>query len=66
MTGNLMYKFRRWRDGMKADSAEQVEWIYLAPPSMPGSFRDAAVWSRSNVERWIDQGREAGRKVELS
>lgn len=64
--GNMLHRIRRWREGVPADSADSVEWIYLAPPKMPGSFRDAAVWSRSNVERWIDEGREAARKIELT
>ena len=64
VTGDALYRFRKWREGIHHET-DKATWIYLAPPSMPGSFRDAAVWSRSNVERWIDEGREAGSRLVL-
>ena len=58
LKGNLLHALERHRRKDQPE-ASPAEWIYLAPPKMPGSFRDAAVWTRSNAQRWIDEGRKA-------
>ena len=59
LKGSLLHRLHLMRQGSIAEP-NKANWIYLAPPAMPGTFRDAAVWSRDNAERWIDQGRKAG------
>lgn len=36
-----------------------LDVIRIAPPRVLGSLRDAICWRRDNIERWLDQGREA-------
>ena len=55
----LMNTLERYRERQHTEECA-AEWIYLAPPKMPGTFHDAAVWTRGNAQRWIDEGRRAG------
>ena len=40
--------------------------IRIEPPRGLGSLRDATVWSRANMERWIDQGIRDGTRAATS
>lgn len=49
--------------GKRASSAMQVTRL---EPSRPlGSVRDALVWNRSNIERWIEQGRQDASSITM-
>lgn len=42
-----------------------VELVVVEPERTLGSVRDALVWKRSNVERWIAQGEEDGKNISI-
>ena len=42
-----------------------VEVVTVEPPSALGSVRDALAWKQENIERWIAQGRDAGKNISL-
>ncbi len=67
LKGRLLHSLHRWRQGdvpkQEMETESTADWIYLAPAKMPGSFRDAAVWSRANAQRWIEEGRKAGEEA---
>ena len=42
-----------------------VELITIEPAETLGSVRDALVWKKENVERWIERGREDAKNISI-
>jgi len=49
--------------GYNPAKPEHIQLDLIAPPAPLGGVNDAVRWKRENIERWIDEGREAGRKT---
>ncbi len=42
-----------------------VRLTIIEPASMLGSVRDALVWKRENIERWIESGEQAAKNISI-
>jgi NTE family protein len=42
-----------------------VELVTIAPEGALGSVRDALVWKRENIERWIASGEESAKNISI-
>jgi predicted acylesterase/phospholipase RssA len=53
----------RWVAGYNPAVPEHIQLDVISSPGPLGGLTDAVRWKRENIERWIDQGREAGCKT---
>ncbi len=61
----LDWKIRAMRYVARHDdrTPDGLDVIRLGPPQVLGGFRDSAVWDAGNTDRWLEEGKEAGKRL---